>query len=42
MNKVVLTVPAGVTGVFRIGLDVWDDAGQQSPSSSVIMVNVYP
>jgi hypothetical protein len=42
MSTVVLTLPPGVTGVFRIGLEVWDDAGQQSPTSSVISVSVFP
>lgn len=41
-NKTKLTVPAGVTGTFRIGLEVWDNRGQQSPAASTITVNIYP
>ncbi len=41
-NKTKLTIPAGTTGTFRIGLEVWDDRGQQSAASSIMTVNIYP
>ena len=41
-NKTKLTVPPGVTGTFRIGLEVWDDRGQKSANTDVITVNIYP
>lgn len=41
-NKTRLTVPAGATGTYRIGLQVWDDRGQQSANTDVITVNIYP
>ncbi len=40
-NKVKLTIPQGVTGTFRIALEVWDDRGQKS-AITVIVVNIYP
>ncbi|MDP2270959.1 MAG: choice-of-anchor D domain-containing protein [Archangium sp.] len=41
-DKVKLTIPPGVTGTFRIGLEVWDDRGQKSANTDVITVNIYP
>lgn len=41
-NKTKLTIPAGVTGSFRVGLEVWDNRGQQSPAASTIIINIYP
>ena len=41
-NKAKLTIPPGVTGTFRIGLEVWDDRGQKSANTDVITVNIYP
>lgn len=41
-NKVKLTIPSGVTGTFRVGLEVWDDRGQKSANTDVITVNIYP
>jgi hypothetical protein len=41
-KKVVLTIPPGVTGTFRILLEVWDTANQKSATASVITVNIYP
>lgn len=40
--QVKLTVPAGVQGTFRVALDVWDTRGQQSPASSIMVINIYP
>lgn len=42
MCQVKLTIPPGVTGLFRVGLDVWDTRGQQSPASSTMTINIYP
>ncbi|MGV3621480.1 MAG: choice-of-anchor D domain-containing protein [Archangium sp.] len=42
VSKRVLTVPPGVTGTYRFALTVWDNRGQQSPSSSLIIINIYP
>ncbi len=41
-DKAKLTIPAGVTGTFRVGLEVWDDRGQKSANTDVITVNIYP
>jgi hypothetical protein len=41
-NKTKLTIPSGATGTYRVGLEVWDDRGQQSAASSIMTVNVYP
>ena len=41
-NKTKLTIPAGATGTYRIGLEVWDDRGQKSANTDVITVNIYP
>ena len=40
--KTKLTIPPGVTGTFRIGLEVFDDRGQKSANTDVITVNIYP
>jgi hypothetical protein len=40
--KAKLTVPPGVTGTFRVGLEVWDDRDQKSANTDVITVNIYP
>lgn len=37
-----LTLPSGVTGTYRIGLEVWDNRGQHSANTSVLVLNVYP
>ncbi|MBL9037220.1 MAG: choice-of-anchor D domain-containing protein [Archangium sp.] len=37
-----LTIPAGVTGLFRVALVVFDDRNQQSGNVSSINVNVLP
>ncbi len=37
-----LTVPAGTTGTFRIGLEVWDACATKSANTSIITVNIYP
>ncbi|MBL8913526.1 MAG: choice-of-anchor D domain-containing protein [Archangium sp.] len=42
MCQVKLVIPPGVTGLFRVGLDVWDTRGQQSPASSTMTINIYP
>ena len=41
-NKTKLTIPSGLTGTYRIGLEVWDDRGQKSANTDVITVNIYP
>ncbi len=42
ISKRKLTIPAGVTGNYRIGLTVWDNRGQQSANMSTITIIVYP
>ncbi|MFO0596956.1 MAG: choice-of-anchor D domain-containing protein [Myxococcaceae bacterium] len=41
-NKQVLTIPPGGNGVYYIRLDVWDDRGQQSPSSATMTLSIFP
>ena len=40
--KTVLTIPAGATGTYRVGLEVWDDRGQKSAATAVMTLNIYP
>jgi hypothetical protein len=37
-----LTIPDGATGLFRVSLEVWDDRGQKSGNTPVMLINVYP
>jgi hypothetical protein len=37
-----LTIPDGSTGLYRISLEVWDDRGQKSGNTSVMLLNAYP
>ena len=37
-----LTIPDGSTGVYRVSLEVWDDRGQKSGNTPVLLINVYP
>ncbi|MCC6336979.1 MAG: choice-of-anchor D domain-containing protein [Myxococcales bacterium] len=37
-----LTIPDGATGLYRVSLEVWDDRGQKSGNTPVLLVNVYP
>ncbi len=41
-NKTKLTIPPGATGTYRVGLEVWDDRGQQSAANATMTVNIYP
>lgn len=41
-NKTKLIIPPGVTGTFRVALEVWDNRGQQSPAPSTMTINIYP
>lgn len=40
--KTVLTIPAGATGTYRVGLEVWDDHGQRSAATAVMTLNISP
>lgn len=40
-NKTKLTIPPGATGTYRVGLKVWDDRGQESGNTDVIVIDVY-
>lgn len=40
-NKTKLTIPAGLIGTYRVGLEVFDDRGQKSANTDVITVNIY-
>lgn len=37
-----LTIPDGSTGLYRISLEVWDNRGQKSGNTPVMLLNVYP
>lgn len=37
-----LTIPDGATGLYRISLEVWDNRGQKSGNTPVMLLNVYP
>jgi hypothetical protein len=37
-----LTIPDGAAGVYRVSLEVWDDRGQKSGNTPVMLINVYP
>jgi hypothetical protein len=41
-NKTALTIPAAATGVYRVGMVVYDDCGQASGTTAVISVNISP
>lgn len=37
-----LTIPDGATGLYRVSLEVWDNRGQKSGNTPVMLLNVYP
>ncbi|MEW5739189.1 MAG: choice-of-anchor D domain-containing protein [Myxococcota bacterium] len=37
-----LTIPDGATGLYRVSLEVWDNRGQKSGNTPIMLVNVYP
>lgn len=40
-NKTKLTIPSGAVGTYRVGVEVWDDRGQQS-GMATMTINIYP
>jgi hypothetical protein len=41
-DTTVLSIPPGATGVYRVGLEVWDDAGQRSVNAATMSVTIVP